>query len=144
MEAQVDQQTQYSRRNCLLFHGIKEEKGEDTNSIIINMVKEEMDLEILPNDLDRSYCIGNAKTEKKKRPIIVKFVRYNLRHNKFKNKKLLKGKGVLITESLTKERMVKLNEPSETYRFRNVWTSNGKIFFKDEKSPSRKPLVYYV
>ena len=144
MEAQVDQQTQYSRRNCLLFHGIKEEKGEDTNSIIINMVKEEMDLEILPNDLDRSYCIGNAKTEKKKRPIIVKFVRYNLRHNKFKNKKLLKGKGVLITESLTKERMVKLNEPRETYRFRNVWTSNGKIFFKDEKGPSSKPLVYYV
>ena len=144
MEAQVDQQTQYSRRNCLLFHGIKEEKGEDTNSIIIKRVKEEMDLEILPNDLDRSYCIGNAKTEKKKRPIIVKFVRYNLRHNKFKNKKLLKGKGVLITESLTKERMVKLNEPRETYRFRNVWTSNGKIFFKDEKGPSSKPLVYYV
>ena len=50
MEAQVDQQAEYSRRNCLLFHGIKEEKDEDTNSIIINMAKEEIDLEILPND----------------------------------------------------------------------------------------------
>ena len=36
MEAQVDQHAQYSCRNCLLFHGIKEEKGEDTDSIIIN------------------------------------------------------------------------------------------------------------
>ena len=50
MEAQVDQQAQYSCRNCLLFHGIKEEKDEDTNSIIINMAKQEIDLEILPND----------------------------------------------------------------------------------------------
>ena len=143
METQVDQQAQYSHRNCFLFHKIKEEKDEDTNSIIINTVKEEMDIEILSNDLDWSHHIGNAKTKKKERPIIVKFVRYNLRHNIFKNKKLLKGKGVSITESLTKDRMAKLNEARETYGFRNVWTSDGKIFFKDEKNPSSKPLVYY-
>ena len=71
MEAQVDQQTQYSRRNCLLFHGIKEEKNEDTNSIIINTVKEEIDIEILSNDLDRSHRTGNPKIKKKERQIIV-------------------------------------------------------------------------
>ena len=127
MKAQVDQQVQYSRRHCLLFHGIKEEKGENTNSIIINTVKEEMDIEILPNDL---------------RLIKVKFVRYNLRHNIFKNKKWLKGKGVSITKSLTKDRMAKLNEARETYGFRNVWTRDAKIFFKDEKNPSSKLLVH--
>ena len=141
METQVDQQAQYSRRNCLLFHGIKEEKGEDTGSII-NIFKEEMDAQILPNDLDWSHCIGNPKT-KKERPITVTFVRYNLRHNIFKNKKLLKEKVVSITESLTKDRMAKLNEARENYGFRNVWTSDGKIFFKDEKNPSSQPLVYY-
>ena len=36
MEAQVDQHAQYSCRNCLLFHRIKEEKGEDIDSIIID------------------------------------------------------------------------------------------------------------
>ena len=140
MEAQVDQQAQYSRRNCLLFHEIKEEKGEDIDNIIINTVKEEMDIEISPEYLDR---IRNPKTKKKERLIIVKFVRYNLRHDIFKNKKLLKGKGASITESLTKDRMAKLNEARETYGFRNVWTSDGKIFFKDEKNPSSKTLVYY-
>ena len=143
MEAQVDQQAQYSCRKCLYFPGIKEEKDEDTDNIIINTVKEEMDIEILPNDLDRSNCIGNPKTKKKKWAIIVKFVRYNLRHNIFKNRKLLKGKGVSITESLTKDCMAKLNDARETYDFRNVWTSDGKIFFKDEKNPSSKPLAYY-
>ena len=96
-----------------------------------------------PNDLDRSHRIGNPKTKKKESSIIVKFVRYSLRHNIFKNKKLLKRKGVLITESLTKDQMAKLNEARETYGFANVWTSAGEIFFKDEKNPSKKPLVYY-
>ena len=143
MEAQVDQQAKNSRRNCPLFNGIKEEKDEYTHRIIINTLKKEMDIEILSNDLDRLHRIGNPSTKKKERPIIVKFVRYNLRHNIFKNKKLLKGKGVSITESLTKDCIAKLNEARETYGFRNVWTSDGKIFFKDEKNPSSKPLVYY-
>ena len=79
MQTQVDEQAQYSLRNCLLFHGIKEEKCEDTDSIIINTVKEEVDIEILPNDLHRSHSIENPKTKKKERPIIVKFVRYNFK-----------------------------------------------------------------
>ena len=102
-----------------------------------------MDIEILPNDLDRSHRIGNSKKKKKERPITVKFVRHNLRHNTFKNKKLLKGKGVSITESLAKDRMAKRNKARESYGFRNVWTSDSKIFFKGEKNPSNKPLVYY-
>ena len=85
MEAQVDEQVQHSHRNCFLFHEIKEQKGEDTGSIIIKTVKEEMDTEILPNDLDRSHRIGIPKTKKKDRPIIVKFVRlsYKVRIVKF-------------------------------------------------------------
>ena len=42
-------------------------------------IKGEMDIEILPNDLDRSRHIGNPKTKKKEAPIIVKLLRYNLR-----------------------------------------------------------------
>ena len=89
MQAPLNQQAQYSRRNCLLFHEIKEGKDKEGFNIIINTVKEEMDIEILPNDLDRSHHIGNLKSKKKKRTIIVKLVRYNLRHNIFKIKKLL-------------------------------------------------------
>ena len=125
MQAQVEEQAQQYRRNYLLCHGVKEEKGEYTDSIIIYAVKEEIDIEILPNNLEWSRR------------------RQNLRHI-FKNKKLLKGKGVSITENLTKDhRMTKLNKARETYDFGNVWTSDGKIFFNDEKYHSRKPLVYY-
>ena len=144
MEAQVDQQAKNSRRNCPLFNGIKEEKDEYTHRIIINTLKKEMDIEILSNDLDRLHRIGNPSTKKKERPIIVKFVRYNLRHNMFKNKKLFEEeKSVSIIKRLTKDRMAKGHEAyRETYRFTIVWTSDDKIFFKDENNPSNKPLVY--
>ena len=90
MKAHVDKQVQYSHRNCLLFHGIKEEKGERTDSIIINTVKKKMDIKIFPNGLDWPDRIGNLKTKIKDRPIIVKHLKYNLRHSIFRNKKLLK------------------------------------------------------
>ena len=34
-------------------------------------------------------------------------------------------------ESLTVTRMKKLNEARERYNFKNVWTSDGKILYKD-------------
>ena len=35
-----------------------------------------------------------------------------------------------ITESLTKTRMDKLKQATETYGFTIVWTNDGKILFK--------------
>ena len=48
-----------------------------------------------------------------------------------KKKKKIKGKDIAITESLTATRMKKLNQAREIYDFKNVWTYNGKILFKD-------------
>ena len=70
------------------------------------MVKDEMNIETSPNDLDQSHRIGNIKTKKKERRII-KFVKDHLRHDILKKNKLLKGTGLSITESLTKDRMAK-------------------------------------
>ena len=63
-----------------------------------------------------------------------------LRHNIFKIKKLLKGKGVSITESLTKDHMAKLNEVREIYSYRKFWTSDGKIFVKMKRILQPNPL----
>ena len=101
MEASIDSQQQYSRRNCLFLHGIEETKGEDTNNIVLEVLNNDMDLNVSKTDLDRSHKIGNPKSKKKSRPIIVKFVRYNDRRDVFMKKKCLKGKGKLITENLT-------------------------------------------
>ena len=70
----IDRQEQYSRRNCLLIHGIAENKEENTDQQAIDSINENLDIKIDEIDIDRSHRIGHYdKTKKKPRPIIVKF-----------------------------------------------------------------------
>ena len=61
-----------------------------------------MDVEITPESIDRTHRLGKKQHNTgRPGPIIVKFSTNNTRHKIFRNKKVLKGKGVSITESLT-------------------------------------------
>ena len=143
LEKQAEQQEQYSRTNCLLRHGIKEVRGETMDDIIIEIISQNLDIDIVPHDIERSHKIGQSRQHgEKPRPIIVKFVRFNDGNKIFRNKvKKLKGKKISITESLTVSRMEKFKEAQELHRFRNVWTNDGKIFCKLEDND--KPQLYY-
>ena len=82
----LDRQAQYSRRNCLLLHGVKEDSKEDTDEVAINIINKELELELNVKDLDRSHRIGRNNFGKKyARPIIVKFARYNNRREVYAN-----------------------------------------------------------
>ena len=58
----------------------------------------------------------------------------------FRNKKLLKGSGISVTESLTLKRMEHLKKVREQHGFANVWTLDEKIMFKGNGG---NPKVYY-
>ena len=136
----VDRQEQYSSRNCILIHGVKENQNEDTDEVVINKIKIEMDLDISPRDIDCTHRIG-VLTKGKNRPIIVKFVRYMDRRRVFTNKKRLKGKNMTITERLTKIRMSALKEARNKFGFSSIWTADGKILYKEEGDAQTK--VYF-
>ena len=139
---QADQQEQYSRRNCLLVHGIKEVRGKATDDIIIETISQNLDIDIAPHNIKRSHRSSQSRQPgEKPHPVIVKFVRCNDRTKIFRNKKKLKGKKISITESLTASRMEKLKEARELHDFCNVWTNNDKIFCKLEDND--KPQLYY-
>ena len=59
MDVGLDRQEQYSRRNCLLIHGVDEVKGEDTDELSIKVIEEHMNQKIKPEDIDRSHRLGN-------------------------------------------------------------------------------------
>ena len=100
---------QFSRGNSILIHSVPEEKREDTDSLVMETVKEEMVLDTLSADIDRTHRIGSPpKQSAKVRPVIDKFVRYDDRRKNFINKKSLKGTKVSIIESLTADRVAKL------------------------------------
>ena len=89
MDPVVDRQEQYSRRNCLLVHGIVGETVEDTDEKIISTLQPCMDETFKSEDIDRSHRLGKPKSSKIVKPhaIIVKFVRYNSRNRIYRKKK---------------------------------------------------------
>ena len=66
---------------------------------------------------------------KKLRPIIIRFVRYNDRKKVFLKKKNLKMI-IVVIESLTAIRIQKLRNAREMHNFKNVSRSDRKILYK--------------
>ena len=71
---------QYSRRNCLHIHGVKENKKEDTDEAAIEFLEKEMKEKLSANDINRSHRLGKKQTRSRLLSIIIKFTRYNV-HN---------------------------------------------------------------
>ena len=126
----IDSQEQYSRRNCALLHGVKEEKNENTDEVFINIISKQLGVKVDKRDIDRSHRIGAPRADGKHRPIIVKFARYNVRSTVFRVKRKFKNSGMLLTDSLTRTRVKILSEARTKYGMRNVWTTDGEIFTK--------------
>ena len=90
LEKTADDQEQYSRRNCLLIHGLMETRTEDTDEMVLDVVNNKLNIEISQISIDRNHSLEKRKGPcQKPRAVIVKFTRYNDRHHVFTNKKLL-------------------------------------------------------
>ena len=94
-----------------------------------------MNIDISHEDLGRMHRIGKAdRNDGKSRPIIIKFTRYAVRINIYRNKKKLKGKNVQIRESVAIARIKALKVAQTKYGITNVWTRNGCIFSKNNSN----------
>ena len=118
-----------------------ETKTEDSDKMVLDVINNKLNIEMSQISIDRSQRLGKRKGPgQKSRAITVKFTRYKDRHHVFRNKKLLKGTDISVTERLTVKRMEHLKKAREQHNFENVWTLDGKIMFKRNYG---NPKVYY-
>ena len=67
-------------------------------------------------------------------PMIVKFLRRTQRNEIYAKKRALKGKEMVITESLTRRRLQLLEAAREAFGWKSVWSMMGDIYvFTGEK-----------
>ena len=57
LEKKMQWQEQYSRRNCILIHGLKKEMNESTDDRVLKLFREELNEDVLLADLDRTHRI---------------------------------------------------------------------------------------
>ena len=96
LEEKLEELSQYSRRNCLLIHGIKKEKNENTNEVVKDFFGKYLKIHINDHDVDRTHRLvskptGNTLSKERQRiaPIIVKFTRHDQKQLIHSSKKLL-------------------------------------------------------
>ena len=130
----LDDLENYSRRNCLLLHGISESRNENVDQIVLNVLHKNLKLpNVSMNLIDRCHRLGPPKrtmadaVNEGKRPIIIKFTSYRVRNDVWKQKKLLKNTKLLLTESLSSMRQQCLLKAKEKHGHKNVWTQDGRI-----------------
>lgn len=135
LEKRIDDAEQYSRRNCLLLHGVTEDANEDTTAVVTDIIKKKLKIDIDGNDFDRTHRLGrvNPPSEDGKtrpRPIIMRFISYTDRAAVYKEKRHMKHSPMLISENLTAKRMAIFRAAYRMVKegkIANVWTQDGRI-----------------
>nr|CAD7194419.1 unnamed protein product [Timema douglasi] len=123
-EDKLDDLDQYSRRNCLLVHGMPEKPGEEVRTEVLRMFETRLNVKIEARDVDRCHRIGKPKRTSAealvegRRPITIKFTSHQKRSLAFSAKKALKSTSILIMESLTSMRQQILKAARDKYGIR--------------------------
>ena len=134
---------QYSRRNCVLVFGVKEEVNEKTDDIICNIASRHLGISLTKGDIDRSHRVQTRRQNKEENtkhgqkgrskrtppalPIIVKFTSYRVRSAVLSSRRKLKGTGIGIDENLTRQNAELLRTAKATPGVISAWSSDGRI-----------------
>ncbi|CAG2219383.1 unnamed protein product [Mytilus edulis] len=132
LKIRVESQEQYSRRTSLRFHNIPvpiDNQGKilhpvNTDEIVLDIIRNKLNINIDLNDIGRSHVIGKARKGRSQE---------------------LKGdtNGIFITENLSQYRteLVKtLADMKTKNQISAYWTADGRIFAKKSES-SRKLII---
>ena len=136
LQSSLEEQEQYSRRQCLRIYGLPESRGENTDDLVISLAGK-MGVTIDKQDIDRSHRIRPRRETPSRqtpdqparpKPLIVKFARYNVRRLMYGAKSRLKGTGIVIREDLTATRQALFSRTSSHQNTKYTWTIDGRIF----------------
>ncbi|CAG4974660.1 unnamed protein product [Colias eurytheme] len=125
-----DQQETRSRRKMLLFHGVAEEKKENTAELVAKVIADRLELpDVTAECFSRCHRLGHYTAERN-RPIVVKFDRVPVRDRVWFSKTCLKNSGITISEFLTKARHDAFMLARKKFGVSNCWTQDGNIIVR--------------
>lgn len=129
---------QYTRRNSLRIFGIPVTKDEDTNNIIIKLASDKLEIQLSPEDIDRSHRVG--KPDSDARAIIVKFARHDTKAKVIRARRKLAGSPIVIREDLTKINHNLLKAAKDNDKVNNAWSWDGRILATKNGSSRVYPI----
>ena len=137
---------QYSRKNNLRIHGLKEEQGENLEEKFVRFVRENLQEEIRPDEIEiipricpKKFNNGDqGSMSARTRPVIVKLLSNESKMKILLKRKQLKGKGVAISEDMADDIAKRLKQLKKKRSIESAWFSNGKVKYKQYGNPQVK------
>ena len=136
LENRNDDLEQYTRRNSLRLHGVEEKENEDILQTALDLFATEIDTDIRPAAIDRVHRIGKKTSDRKPRPVIVKFTNYIDRKRVFEAKSRLRNNSsqrIFVNEDLTQKRshlLYQARQLRKNHRIMGCWTIDGRVLIK--------------
>ena len=139
LEKQLNDQEQYSRRNCIRLFGAPEKENENTSQRVCEIAQQQLGVDLLLQDIDRSHRVPrrteptpNEKGEIRPRAIIIKLTSYQHRQKLLMNRRKLKNTKMSLHEDLTKANRSLLWEATNASKLQgsnvlSAWSANGRI-----------------
>ena len=116
--------------------GLPERIDENTNTTIIRMAAEKLQVRLEERDIDRSHRLGRKMGDGRPREIIVKLVSHDTKVNIIlKSGKRLRGTNIYMNEDMTKYRSSLAFEARQLKRDQQIadtWTRDGHILIKSK------------
>ena len=142
---------QYTRRNALRVYNpswpepTNQVEPEDTDALILKLA-EDLDVPLAPWEIGRSHRVGRPRNDGSPRPIIVKFISYNVRRRVYDARKKLRDtprlRGIYINEDLTPENNKLAYDARQLKRngqLYDTFTRDGRIFVR--RNQGNRPVV---
>ena len=145
---------QYSRKNNIRMLGVDEEPDENLECKFIEVIKENLDEEIKPEEIEIIHRIGrpgrtdNGERDRdqrstppaRPRPVIVKFLSNKTKMRILLKRRQLKGKKIVILEDMASDLAKRLKRVKEKRSVENAWFTNGKIKYNQYDDPRVKEI----
>ena len=143
LQDKLEQLEQYTRRTNIRIFGIPENKDEDTDQLVREFCKKELNLDLKNEEISRSHRVGKKRilSSRHPRPIIVRLARHNTKVEILKKRRELKSKKrpFGLQEDLTESRraiLKYLRDEDSDFKISKAWTIDGTIFFRPSCEPN--------
>ena len=150
-EMELQDLLQYTRRNALRISNpawiepVNSREPEDTDALVLGLAVS-LRVPLEPWEIGRSHRVGKKRPGGAPRPVLVKFISYNIRHRFFEARKKLKNHSTLrkvyINEDLTRQNNRLAYEARQLRKqgaITDTFTRDGHIYVK--RHPADKAVV---
>lgn len=119
-----------SYSNHIILQGLTEDDGEDICQKVCEFLNSKFHSGLSANDINSCYRLGkkSAGGDSKVRPLAVQFVHRWKRDRIYREKKILKGTGVVIYEMLTVYKFGLLKKVKQLLGVKRCWSRQGNVY----------------